>query len=275
MSLIFSGGGIKGFALIGVIKVLVEAGELDDIDTYIGCSAGAITLLLLNAGFTWEELYDIMMNIDLSKYREMDLSYFLDNWGFDSGELLMKLIKVILKQKDICENITFKELYDKTGKTLKLFGSQLNYCEEDENCQSEFSVNVTPHMNVLDALRITAGFPGIFSPIWREDKMYVDGALLNPYPIEYSDPEKKRIGVFIHSCRKMKVKSLEDYLQALIFKTMEQYEKLFMKNYEEDTMVINIDNVESMDFAIGKEQKLEMFEKGVMVATEFLEKRKK
>ena len=64
IGLVLSGGGAKGFAHVGVLKVLEEAGIR--IDYIGGTSMGAIIGGLYASGYSASELDSILMNSDLS-----------------------------------------------------------------------------------------------------------------------------------------------------------------------------------------------------------------
>lgn len=60
VDLVFQGGGIKGIALVGAYSVLEERGY--QLVNMAGASAGAIVATLVAAGYSAEELYDVMKN---------------------------------------------------------------------------------------------------------------------------------------------------------------------------------------------------------------------
>ena len=64
MILVFSGGGIKGIALLGVLKALIELDFIQYFDTFSGVSIGALMMLLYLIGYTPDELLKIIINLD-------------------------------------------------------------------------------------------------------------------------------------------------------------------------------------------------------------------
>src|SRR5262249_42911955 len=58
VDVVFEGGGAKGLAFVGALQALQEA-DLR-IRRVVGTSAGAITALMLAAGYTAHELMDVM-----------------------------------------------------------------------------------------------------------------------------------------------------------------------------------------------------------------------
>ncbi|HHS95025.1 MAG TPA: hypothetical protein ENJ45_00420, partial [Phaeodactylibacter sp.] len=76
IGLTLSGGGVKGFAQIGALKVLEAAGFRPDIIT--GTSIGSILGGLYAIGYSIEDLEDLAMDIDWAYYfdDELERIYF-------------------------------------------------------------------------------------------------------------------------------------------------------------------------------------------------------
>lgn len=266
--LAISGGGIKGSAIIGSLSVLYENRLLDKLEAFIGSSVGGLICFLLNIGYTHQELKEILLNIDFSQYRELQFSSIIDNWGFDSGDKLIRLLIAIIKQKDIESNITFKELYEKTNQLLVLTGSELT-----SNQGIYYNHETYPDMKVLDAIRITISFPLVFSPFTNDGKILIDGAMFSPYPIDYFKDIKTKIGIVIHNPHNDNtITSCEEYLTTLFKCMSERYERLFLKDYKDDSIIIEVNNIHGMDFNLSKDDKYEMFKLGSETAQKYIEK---
>ncbi len=275
-----SGGGVKGTAIIGALKILFDYNLLNNLKAYSGSSIGGLVCFFLNIDYTCEELCDIMLNIDFNKYRDINFSELLDNWGIDSGSELMKLITVIIKQKNVSPDITFQELFEKTNRLLVMTGSELYSNEIDY-----YNHIITPDMKVLDAIRITICYPVVFyhihttKIILNEDgtkienkKLLVDGAMFAPYPIDYFDDVEKKIGIFIHNRHKVdKIEDGEDYVISMLNCLQERYEKFYLKKYIKDTIIVDVKGVHGMDFTVSKENKHKMYEIGMRCAEKYLE----
>lgn len=285
--LIIGGGGIKGAAIIGSLKVLFDHNLLE-IEGYIGSSIGGLICFLLNIGYTCEELNDIMLNIDFSYYREINFSSMLDKWGLDSGESIMKLISAIVKQKSISIDITFIELYNKTQKLLVLTGSELLH-----NVSLKYNYIITPNMKILDAIRITISYPIIFYPLHNisknfklnpitnieeeieERQVLVDGGMFAPYPMNYFKDKDKKIGIYVHETYNInKIVDGEDYLISIFNCLQERFEQFYLEQYKKDTIVIDIQNIHSMDFSVTKQNKYKMYEIGIEITEKYLKDNK-
>ena len=62
--LVIGGGGLKGFAALGVCTYLYEKGILVNPDIYCGTSIGSIIATLLAIGYKPKELYKLLYKID-------------------------------------------------------------------------------------------------------------------------------------------------------------------------------------------------------------------
>lgn len=73
-NLVFEGGGVKGIAYVGAMKVLEKEGILKNIKRVGGTSAGSINAVLLAAGFSNQEILKIMNELDFNDFKD-------DSWG--------------------------------------------------------------------------------------------------------------------------------------------------------------------------------------------------
>jgi NTE family protein len=221
-NLVISGGSMRGFTFLGALLYLEHQNILNKIDYFCGTSIGACISLCLNLDFTINELIDIFTNIDIEKHRNItfeNVVNFLDTFGFDDGEKIMNIFKILidkklkkLKLEDVSNNdLTFKKLYDITQKKLLFVGCCLNTMET-----VFFSAEHTPEMLVLDALRITFSIPFLFKPILLKDQYYVDGGLTNNYPIELFNSKETLGLVCQNDNNNKKINNIEHYLISVL-----------------------------------------------------------
>lgn len=77
-------------------------------------------------------------------------------------------------------DLTFKEHHEITGKNLVLVGVNVNKQKPEYFCNE-----LTPDMSVIKAIKISTSFPFIFDPIKHNNMLYIDGGVMNNFPIEY------------------------------------------------------------------------------------------
>ncbi|XP_070532621.1 uncharacterized protein [Ptychodera flava] len=188
----FEGGGNKGLAYCGALKVLDEVGVLDKLHRFAGASAGALTATLLAVGYDVEDIRRYLCQ-DLRKiiidhkcgYCSL-LPNLVRHYGWNPGRNLLHWLGLRLQETTGNANVTFKELYEKFGNELCVVVTNLNRMDT-EYCH----VKTTPNMQIRVALRMSISIPGLFQCVRHkngsEEDIYVDGGLLCNYPIHCFD----------------------------------------------------------------------------------------
>jgi predicted acylesterase/phospholipase RssA len=184
-NIVFSGGGIKILAQIGAFKALADHHLTDSIESFAGVSAGSLISLGLVLGYSINELKDIMIGLDILKIIDINadnILNYLNDYGVDTGDKLLNAIEVVIKKKTSNSKITFSELYAITNKKLVIVVSNLT------KSVSEYLDHIkTPDMEVSSAIRMSCCYPYYFTPIKYNGCCYIDGALLDNYPIQVFD----------------------------------------------------------------------------------------
>lgn len=239
--LIISGGGIKGFCALGAIQKLIEKNIIVNPEILCGTSVGGLIAFILNIGYSPYDIFNVTSNIDYELLVKIDIESLLEDEihiGLNSSEPFMIIIKAFMKEKKINTNITFKELFVLTKKKLILTGVCLNDMK-----LYYFSVDTTPKMEVIIALQITMSIPIVFKPVIYENKIWIDGATINNYPIDYfKDKLEDVIGVFLDEEIKI-IDNFED-TQSYVLRVFQTAIKGLLNNkieiYKDNTIKIKI-----------------------------------
>jgi predicted acylesterase/phospholipase RssA len=187
-NLVIEGGGFKSFAAIGSIKYFEEFDNYSfvSIKNFAGSSSGSILCFLLVCGFKSDEIKDFIYKNNWNSVIKNNIFHQVYNLilyhGLNSLSSFMKKIENFVSIKGISRNITFIELYEKTGKNLVVTGTNL--------CKSRieyFSKDTTPEMNVFDAIQISASIPYIIKSFKYKGDIYCDGSILVNFPLYYFD----------------------------------------------------------------------------------------
>ena len=157
VALALGGGAAKGFAHIGVIKVLEANGIKPDIVT--GTSAGAVVGALYASGLTPYQLQLRAMKLDESALTD----YTLSTSGVIKGEKLAEYVNRQVKGRPL-------------EKLAKPFGAVAT--ELDTGRPVVFRTG-----NTGSAVRASASIPNVFLPVQMHGKRYVDGGLVSPVPV--------------------------------------------------------------------------------------------
>ena len=159
IGLALGSGSARGWAHIGVINALAEQGIEPDIIT--GCSIGS----LVAAAYAKGELNKLENWVRQLKWKEivdlMDISFL--GGGFLKGD---KLIDFFKQRTD---DVNIEDLDIPFGAvTTDLDSGREIWLQEG---------------SLLDAVRASIALPGLFTPVEREGRWYVDGGLVNPVPV--------------------------------------------------------------------------------------------
>lgn len=158
VALVLGGGGAKGFAHIGVIKVLESHGIRPQL--VVGTSAGSFVGGLYASGLSPFALQQLALGLQESDVRDLTLS----RQGFLLGQKLQDYINVQVKQQPI-QNFPMRFAAVAT--------------EADTGRKVVFTRG-----NAGQAVRASCSIPNVFVPATIAGKEYVDGGLVSPIPVE-------------------------------------------------------------------------------------------
>lgn len=152
------GGAAKGFAHIGVLKML-EANGLQPV-VVAGTSAGSVVGVLYASGYTSFELQQIAGNLHQAEIR--DVNPF--SGGMLKGQKLQDYINNQIQQRPI-ENLK------------RPFAAVATRLETGKR-------TVFTRGNAGQAVRASSSIPGVFAPVVIGDFTYVDGGIVSPVPVD-------------------------------------------------------------------------------------------
>lgn len=184
IGLVFSGGGARGAAHIGVLKAFEEYGLSP---THIsGTSVGAIVGALYAAGVHWSEI----------------LSFFKETSIFHAKRLAFKKPGLLDTDKFYDDLKVFFPDDNFNALEKPLFIAATNVLTGD--------LKIFNNGQLIKPIIASASFPGVFTPTEINGAYYIDGGILNNFPV---DPLKKHcdkiIGVFINSLDDIDIKDLK------------------------------------------------------------------
>ena len=264
-----AGGGIKGIGFVGALTALDKAGIINKLKGYSGSSIGSVLCLLLNLGYSINEMKDIAFGLDFEQFKDPKVSLLLNDFGFDNGSKINKLLYAIIKQKQN-PDITFKQLYELTDKLLVVTGSNIN-----KGIAEYFSHITTPDMQIIQAIRISIAFPIYFTPVKVGYTVYSDGALFDPCPIKFFDDKSKIIAIVNRSRYNLaSISSFESYLYYMVIGVSETYIDIACEPIKDNAIFMNFNGVSAIDFDISKTIKSNLFDIGYFVASSFIIKKK-
>ena len=195
-NLVFEGGGVKGIAYVGATEVLEKKGILSNVVRVGGTSAGAINALLLGLNYSPAETKQILNQLDFRNFLDdtwgtvRDTNRLLTEYGWYKGDFFRSWIGERIAARAGNPDATFNDIHnqmDQKGfRELFFVGTNLS-----TRFAEVFSYEHTPRWCVADAVRISMSIPLFFAAkrSMRGD-VYVDGGLIDNYPIKMFDREK-------------------------------------------------------------------------------------
>jgi NTE family protein len=158
VALVLGGGASRGFAHVGVLKVL-ESNNIP-VDMVVGSSAGSFVGSLYCYGFKAYQIEKMALEIERGDIFDITIP---DN-GFIKGELLEDYVNRMLRNTTL----------DKLNIPLYVIATDIQSGRE----------MVFGRGNTGRAVRASCAIPGIFNPVIIGDRMYVDGAVVSPIGVD-------------------------------------------------------------------------------------------
>jgi NTE family protein len=189
VGLVLSGGGAKGAAEVGALKVIEKAGI--KVDYIAGTSIGAIVGSLYAAGYTAHDLETIFCQQEwLSLLTDRNERYAGEPYKTVNGVTYIFGFPVLDLQ-----NPAFGVF--RGGKVEQVIDSLLAYhsdCVEFENLKIPFSCVAAEMLTaqevvinkgtVPQAVRASMAIPGIFKPVNINGRKLIDGGMMNNLPVD-------------------------------------------------------------------------------------------
>lgn len=296
--LVLEGGGVKGIGLVGALAALEERGFQSQ--RVAGSSAGAIVAALHAAGYTAEEMRDIVLAMDLEVFLDggwLSRLPFIGPWlsvvvshGIHRGERLHRWLREHLAAKGIT---TFADLGGGTDCRLQIIVSDVSERELLVLPRDAHKLGVSPEaLEVAKVVRMSSAIPLFFRPVrlknprTKRHQTLVDGGLLSNFPVWLFDtrgeprwptfglmltedepdvPISSRIG------RESDRFGLIGYLKSLVRTMLEAHDRRYLRSATfARTIAIPTLGVHTLEFELSKRKKELLYESGREAAEIFL-----
>lgn len=286
---VFSGGGIKGFALIGACEEIEERGF--KFVRVAGTSAGSIIAALIAAGYTSKEIYQLIDEVDLTKLldtRKTIIPFKLAKWlllywrlGLYKGNELEKWLRIKLEAKGLR---TFSDL---PPQTLRIIASDLSNGQMVVLPDDLPKYGISPgSFPIAKAIRMSCSIPYFFEPVRLRTKdgtnVLVDGGVLSNFPMWLFDQENIKktrpvLGIKLspseYEHEKHKINNAIELFGAL-FETMKDAHdsRYISKKHAENIIFIPTEGIMTIEFHLTEEKKQELVNLGRERTKRFLNK---
>lgn len=284
-NLAFEGGGVKGVAYAGALKVLEEKGFLDKIQKVAGTSAGAITACMLSLGYSADKIAEIVKGMNLNSFEDWQFPWNrFRKYGIHPGKTFLKWLSTQINQSPLglSDTITFAQLREKGGRDLHVFA-----CDIYTHKLAEFSAQTTPDARVAGAVRASMSIP-LFFNAWKfpdnipNDHLHVDGGMIYNYPVSAFDHKNdinwQTLGLRLDDVHKKAVDihfgygNWIQYVKNTFETLMTSQDIHFIHDAEDTQRTIIIDDlgVSATDFDLSEEKKQALITSGKTCMEAFL-----
>ncbi|OIK11753.1 hypothetical protein BIV60_17695 [Bacillus sp. MUM 116] len=284
---VFSGGGIKGFALIGACQEIENQGF--EFERVAGTSAGSIVAALIAAGYTSKEVYQLLEELDITTMldpRKTFIPFSFAKWllvyfklGLYKGNAFEKWMTEKLEAKGI------KTFSDLPQKKLRVVASDLSNGQLIVLPDDLEKYGITPDsFPIAKAIRMSCSIPYFFEPVKLRSiegiNVIVDGGVLSNFPMWLFDTDDGRkirpvIGIKLspseYEHQKHKILNGIQLFGAL-FETMKDAHdaRYISKKHAKNIIFIPAEGVSLIEFNLKDEKKQKIVEIGRAHAEKFL-----
>lgn len=303
-NVVLEGGGVKGIGHVGAIRALEHAGYT--FQNVAGSSAGAIVASLIAAGYSGDEMRELMKSVDYRKFIQKDcLDYFgsvgmalsiLFHYGIYSAAYLERWLNHLLMEK---HTACFRDVKRSDGTyrlqvtTVDLTTRELLVLPRDLH---KFHIDIDS-FSIAEAVRMSMSIPIFYEPYVLKDThgvahYMVDGGLLSNYPIWILDDGKeiakyptfglKFVSDTKHHCKRLKApKHFLDYAKQIVSTLLDAYDHVQISNSKGDRArsilipsTVHVEKedylISTTDFDITQAEGAALFDNGEQAAKAFL-----
>ena len=210
--LVISSGGPAGHMMYSVLRTLNIKGvwDIKDIKSIYGTSIGSYIAIILALRYEWEVMDDYLIKRPWEKIFPSFSSSSSSSSSTDSNDHLhlsgtsiadaknklghifqlynthglyglkefTETLRPALQGKDMTTKITFQEFYDRTGIEIHFMVTEMNKFQV-----IDFSYKTHPNQSLVEACYMSCTYPFGFAPIYRDGCCYLDGGIVNEYPL--------------------------------------------------------------------------------------------
>ncbi|MDP4085627.1 MAG: patatin-like phospholipase family protein [Bacillota bacterium] len=286
---VFSGGGIKGLALIGAYEEIEKRGF--EFARVAGTSAGSIIASLIIAGYTSKEIFQIMEELDLTQLLDARKTFIplpVAKWlfvywklGLYKGNALEKWISEKLEVKGLR---TFSDLPPETLRVVAsdLSNGQMVILPDDLD---KYGID-KGSFSIAKAIRMSCSIPYFFEPVKLKSgdgvNILVDGGVLSNFPMwlfDNDDVQKVRpvLGIKLSASEYEHEKhQIHNAIQLFgaLFETMKDAHdaRYISKKHARNIIFIPTNGVVATEFKLTEEKKQDLLLLGRECAHEFFSK---
>lgn len=285
-SIVITGGGPTGLLSYGALKQLHITGiwNINEITSIYASSIGGFIAFVIVLKMDWNVIDDYFINRpweDAFSDVKMDILEIIYNKGIDGEEMVKIITEPLLKSSNLSPDITMLELYNYTKIKLCFTVTEIN---TTVGLNTQLISYIThPDITLNKAIAMTTALPMLFKPVFHEEKCFIDGGILNNFPVDvclketgYTQDEiiafgmkwTERIGAVSESS------SFIDYCRLLLNKCQSDLDTSVRQQKIKNTILSNVDDIlglsKWLNVVYDKEMRMHLINRGENDADVFI-----
>jgi len=189
--LVLSGGGYKGFMSIGALRYLSDQKfyNINEIENIYGTSVGSLIGVILCLKLDWNDMVEYAINKpwnNLITFSTEIILNIISKKGILDKKFIDSIFINLFKNVGLNSESTLLDLYNYSNICINLFSVNITTFELER-----FNYKIHPETKILDAVYMSCSIPFIFQPLYFNGTLYIDGGVINPYPLNICLDEHK------------------------------------------------------------------------------------
>lgn len=267
LTVLLNGGGNRFCSFAGVLRGLEE--KCLKIGKMIGASTGAIVAALAAAGRSYDEIVQILVDMDTDSFRERERNGLSRAMGIYSGRILQEWLDSLFGDLTFGDDLAFP---------LQIVATDIRHYRP-----VVFSREFFPQMRIATACRASASLPFVFSPcplsFRGRDYLLVDGFLMaGLIEMGIARSRSERLLTFrVVSKRTLNHPGVEPgdwkgYWREILAFYLHSQEKEFIKGGQwRDNILIHCGDISPAQFTLSRAQRQWLIEEGYLQTMKYLE----
>lgn len=284
--LVISGGGPSGFIAYGALRELAKKDfwSFKNIKSIYGTSVGSLIGVMISLGYDWEWIDDYLIKRPWSKMAGLTPVTFVEAFqkkGIVDETFYLDSISPLLTANELAADITLSGLYEATKIDIHLFTTEMN---GERMTKVDLSHSTHPDLPVFRAIAMSGAFPFIFCPVCQDGKCYIDGGMINNFPLEDCLHQNKCDDNEVLALKNIwkdshaiitKDSTMIDFLSVLIRRLKYEVDSEPSQRITDYTVKFVLDDMNGFDSWIAaaetEDMRIELVNRGVIQADLFLE----
>jgi len=259
--LCLSGAANRGISYIGALQCLQE-NDLLDIKKFVGVSIGSLIGFMYIAGMDPITMMEHIIEQNMEDFQDFSMDHIINEGSILRGEKFrLWVLKLLTKVVD--PMISFSSMYKKNGIEINIVAVSLDSGEDGLEIFNHLN---TPNMPIYYAIVASMTVPFVFPPFVYNNKRYIDGGLLNNFPMDLLS--KDAIGIEVSSKEFEADLTNVTYFLKLTSLAAARIKKL--TKCEGTVITINASDFLKISFDSSVDSKVTLYNRGYNATLEFI-----